>query len=628
MTCESCGDKPKKCNKDFTKAVVEIDNPEQITLMRKVTIPASMGDDTTVPPVVGKYKNVLLYYEANQKSYLYSSDGIPTQLVNGITDYEAATNLPRINSHTLIGDKTAEQLGLQDKLTAGDNISIENNVISATDTTYGPATDTEIGLVKPGDGLEVASDGALSVSDIEQYAHFFDTVADMKAATNLSDGDYARTLGYYSVNDGGGALYKITDTGAANELDLIAIGSDLIAELDIQKNMSVKQFGAKGDGVNDDLSAISRMITKCNYLYIPAGNYSISSELTLGQLRDINIKGKIVYGGNNYAINFTGGSYLDVNIKSIEASNGGCIKIAPTTNPFSFNKINLEYGEASSHVIEMDGDGNAICNIFLQGIRWHSTASTPFNITMTNQASAGSFVNEIVIKDVNLWSKAKERAGLSTDNASNNEIQLKLDRVNFENSWGIHTVGKIVDISLTNCRIVEIKEDNGWLTFDGYLPKISIMGVGDNFLVLDKIVLNNISNTTTPFLTTNLTVQDADSTYPFLGGGVAYTDHFVPFIVPEATKTYDTTGTITYNDLSISGGNYNRFAFTGNGWVVFTIPTNLFYCTQNNILITTTYAISLTVNLSTGGGITFQTEANTTYILKKIGNSIKYIKLS
>lgn len=113
--CTSCG-KPKcSCkNKDFTKAVIEIDNPGQITLMRKVVIPASMGDDTTVPPVVGKYHNVLLYYEANSKSYLYSSDGIPTQLVNGITNYEDAANLPQINGVTLLGNKSAADLGLAD----------------------------------------------------------------------------------------------------------------------------------------------------------------------------------------------------------------------------------------------------------------------------------------------------------------------------------------------------------------------------------------------------------------------------------------------------------------------------------------------------------------------------------
>lgn len=115
--CSSCGAAPHKCsckNKEFTKAVIEIDNPEQITLMRRVVIPASMGDDTTVPPVVGKYHNVLLYYEANSKSYLYSSDGIPTQLVNGVTDYEAAVNLPQINGVTLLGDKSAADLKLAD----------------------------------------------------------------------------------------------------------------------------------------------------------------------------------------------------------------------------------------------------------------------------------------------------------------------------------------------------------------------------------------------------------------------------------------------------------------------------------------------------------------------------------
>lgn len=114
--CASCGGMSKcSCkNKDFTKAVVEIDNPGCVTLMRKVTIPASMGNDTTVPPVVGKYHNVLLYYEANSKAYLYSSDGVPTQLVNGVTDYEAAVNLPQINGVTLLGDKSTADLKLVD----------------------------------------------------------------------------------------------------------------------------------------------------------------------------------------------------------------------------------------------------------------------------------------------------------------------------------------------------------------------------------------------------------------------------------------------------------------------------------------------------------------------------------
>lgn len=83
MTCESCGEKPKKCgncNKDFPRAVIDINNPETLVLLRKVVIPTSMGTEEQVPAAVGKYHNVVLYYEANKHVYLYSSDGIPTLL--------------------------------------------------------------------------------------------------------------------------------------------------------------------------------------------------------------------------------------------------------------------------------------------------------------------------------------------------------------------------------------------------------------------------------------------------------------------------------------------------------------------------------------------------------------------
>ena len=80
MTCSACGEQPKKIDRSFPKAVVEINNPEEIVLLRKVVIPVSMGDDNDVPPAIGKYRNTILYYEANKHVYLYSSDGIPTYL--------------------------------------------------------------------------------------------------------------------------------------------------------------------------------------------------------------------------------------------------------------------------------------------------------------------------------------------------------------------------------------------------------------------------------------------------------------------------------------------------------------------------------------------------------------------
>lgn len=80
MGCETCGDKKPACDKGFTKAALEIKNPSQLVEFRKIVVPASLGDDTAVPPVVGKYCNAILYYEANDQVYLYSSDGIPTKI--------------------------------------------------------------------------------------------------------------------------------------------------------------------------------------------------------------------------------------------------------------------------------------------------------------------------------------------------------------------------------------------------------------------------------------------------------------------------------------------------------------------------------------------------------------------
>lgn len=96
MACNICGEKPKDTAKDFTKAVIEINNPETLVLLRKVVIPASMGTEEDVPAAIGKYHNVILHYEANKHTYLYSSDGIPTllemevpqELIDRISDLE------------------------------------------------------------------------------------------------------------------------------------------------------------------------------------------------------------------------------------------------------------------------------------------------------------------------------------------------------------------------------------------------------------------------------------------------------------------------------------------------------------------------------------------------------------
>lgn len=83
----------------------------------------------------------------------------------------------------------------------------------------------------------------------------FDSVADMVAADWLTVGDKVRTLGYYTPGDGGGNDYEIvaatgTDDGGSF-IDLTGV-SGQAKGLFVGGIVSVKQFGAKGDGVADD----------------------------------------------------------------------------------------------------------------------------------------------------------------------------------------------------------------------------------------------------------------------------------------------------------------------------------------------------------------------------------------
>ena len=125
---------------------------------------------------------------------------------------------------------------------------------------------------------QMAADGTLQ-EIIGEYLNMgaiwgYDTVADMKAGTNLVDGSTAQTKGYYSVNDGGDALYHITETAPSGYYETLNNG--LYAEL-ITDKINVKQVGLKGDGATDDWTAFKSMLDAYNvtkiHIFFPKGTY-------------------------------------------------------------------------------------------------------------------------------------------------------------------------------------------------------------------------------------------------------------------------------------------------------------------------------------------------------------------
>ena len=93
--CSKCSEektfKRDGCN---TPGVIEITNPTETVMFYRVDVPASEGDDISNPPTNGRYKNILLVYEANNHAYLYNSVGIPTRLY-GSTSFDELLDRPR-----------------------------------------------------------------------------------------------------------------------------------------------------------------------------------------------------------------------------------------------------------------------------------------------------------------------------------------------------------------------------------------------------------------------------------------------------------------------------------------------------------------------------------------------------
>ncbi len=198
---------------------------------------------------------------------------------------------------------------------------------------------------------EMAGDGTLQEL-IASYlqsnvAWTFDTVADMKLSVNLVDGSYARTLGYHSINDGGGALYKINTTGTADEGSIIAIGDSLKAHLIITDGIKPELFGAYGDGTHNDSTAFNLCLAYLKTLESSANNEIIGQEMHLTKtylidklsipqgmsvVRIIGSKARIKTGG----FTFNSSTGWKVLIKGI---------IFDTcATPIDFDYRNLEYG--------------------------------------------------------------------------------------------------------------------------------------------------------------------------------------------------------------------------------------------------------------------------------------------
>ena len=246
---------------------------------------------------------------------------------------------------------------------------------------------------------EMAKSGELT-DIIAQYLGLagmivFDNVADMKLAENLVNGSKVSTMGYYQVNDGGNALYKvrtITNKDIVDEKSIIALyNNNLVAVLISNININVKQFGAYGDGIHDDTSSLQTAIDYCtaNKLNLIINSCQNYYKITK-PLKILCAESKIGYWG---------GTGL-----TIHGENKGNCRIIKIGNFVYTDELETEFNNKNAVIIATPKSGNdAGTGVTIENLSLENYANEEFTF---NNTSYGLYtkVSRSTYKNINIKS--------------------------------------------------------------------------------------------------------------------------------------------------------------------------------------------------------------------------------
>ena len=359
--------------------------------------------------------------------------------------------------------------------------------------------------------------------DVKKKAYYFDTVADMKNA-NLEIGDYACTLGYYEINDGGKAEYFITDSEIlTNHQELL--DNNLYATLIIEDDtINFKQLGAKGnDNTYDNKNHLLKYVNICNNLnkkiklIIPADKFYLSPT-HIQRLDGISIVGIGAWNGGRGAKT---SSFCAISDQDYVLKFGGVADMGNTSLPykatmtgvylenitFMSDRHQINYGAL---VLEYSNYG-IYKNIFFReitgtGLYIRSSWENYFDVL--NFRSIGDYTKPCL--------KLATIRGIPSISA--NISAMSIDKIMFENISGDLIYAERTSY-FTHCQIGEINVEYTYHTDDGeststitsetdisdYIPLYLFNGNCDN------VTINNINWTGSG--TKSTAVETSNGTY-------------------------------------------------------------------------------------------------------------------
>ena len=179
---------------------------------------------------------------------------------------------------------------------------------------------------------EMAESGELAeiISQYLQLATTFTykTIAEMKESENLVNGSFAKTKGFRTFNDGGGANYyirSITNEDVIDNIHLFAITYDntLVAQLLEKDTINIKQLGAKSD--IDNTNIINYALNNFNEVIVPNENFGVSDSLILKDYNYLHGLGhdSVIFMNKQYTMPMIKAENVDnIKIENISFTNG------------------------------------------------------------------------------------------------------------------------------------------------------------------------------------------------------------------------------------------------------------------------------------------------------------------
>jgi len=206
------------------------------------------------------------------------------------------------------------------------------------------------------EALDSAGDVGFASSQVPEGAKVvrnLATVAAMVAETGVVVGDYVSVQDYASGTTSGVLFFKAVTaaTGTADGGSYIdSTGSSVQFKQNFPSILSVKMFGATGDGTTDDTTALQASLdyvhaSTIGGLYVPAGTY---------------LTGKLEWPGNNITLRGAGSAYS----YNTSATPRSILKAkAATTIVLDLVQTGTAEDRTGNHIVDIGVDGNSIAAV-------------------------------------------------------------------------------------------------------------------------------------------------------------------------------------------------------------------------------------------------------------------------